>query len=333
MKYLNYVAMVAAALSILTHGLSPAQTYKAIGEYKLSGSGGRAIAVDTEGRRLFVAGDAGIQVLNADTGASIRAIPLKNATDVLLIPVMNGEEPGASTKGFASGNGEVISFSLADMKPSSTIKLPSSGTSSLCYDDDAKTVEAVSSGGYLMTINADTNKVLATAKLPTGSGQIACGTLSHVYVADTAANVVHVLNHESGKNDGDIPMMTGHKPTGMALDTKGRRLFVSCEDGVIEVIDTDAGFTFIELGGGQGPAGGTFVWTPQGKSGWKAAAFLAQGDGTLSGVRMNAYINYSLGGSYKLTAGLSSVAYDAKTHHLFMTASHDGSPVVVVAGY
>jgi len=310
-----------------------AQTYKTLGEYNLPGATVHGIAIDSDSRRLFVAGDDGIAVLNADTGAKLGDIQLKDAQDVLLIPVMNGEEQGASTKGFATGSGKVIAFSLADMKTTSTEELPTKGASSLCYDEDAKTVEAVSTGGSLATLDAESGKVVKSGHIATGAGQIACGTLNHVYVADTSANVIHVLNHGTGKNDGDYPIMTGSKPSGLALDTKGRRLFVACEDGVIEIIDTDSGFTFIELKGGVGAARETFAWTPQGKGQWKAASFVAQQDGTLTGIRMNAYINYTVGGQYKLTPGLGSVAYDAKTHHLFITAMHSGTPVVVVVGY
>jgi DNA-binding beta-propeller fold protein YncE len=310
-----------------------AQTYKILDEYKLPGTTAYGIAVDSDSRRLFVAGDDGITVLNADNGAKLGSIQMKGTQDVLLIPVVNGEEQGASTKGFATGDGKVIAFSLADMKTTSTEELPTKGTSSLCYDDDAKTVEAVSAGGSLQTIDAESGKLVKSGRIATGAGQIACGTLDHVYVADTSANVIHVLNHRTGKNDGDYPIMTGSKPSGLALDTKGRRLFVACEDGVIEIIDTDSGFTFIELKGGSGAARETFAWTPQGKGQWKAASFVAQQDGTLTGVRMNAYINYTVGGQYKLTPGLGSVAYDAKTHHLFITAMHAGTPVVAVAGY
>jgi DNA-binding beta-propeller fold protein YncE len=310
-----------------------AQTYKSLGEYSLPGATARGIAVDSDSRRLFVAGDDGVTVLNADTGVKLGSIPLKDAQDVLLIPVMNGEEQGASTKGFATGNGKVVAFSLADMKTISTEELPTKGASSLCYDDDAKTVEAVSAGGSLTTIEAESGKVVKSGHVATGAGQIACGTLDHVYVADTSANVVHVLNHGTGKNDGDYPIMTGNKPSGLALDTKGRRLFVACEDGVIEIVDTDSGFTFIELKGGNGAARETFAWTPQGNGQWKAASFVTQQDGTLTGVRMNAFINYTVGGRYKLTPELGSVAYDAKTHHLFIAAMHSGTPVVVVAGY
>src|SRR6516225_8772979 len=76
------------------------QTYKALGEYSLTGASVHGIAVDSESRRLFVAGDAEVTVLNADNGAKLGAIKMKNAQDVLLIPVMKGEEQGAATKGF-----------------------------------------------------------------------------------------------------------------------------------------------------------------------------------------------------------------------------------------
>ncbi len=312
-----------------------AQTYKAIGEYKLPGASAKGITVDSDGRRLYVAGGDGVTVLDVDTGVVSGTVGgLKDAQDVLLIPGMNGDEKAPATKGFASdATGHVVAFSLADMKQIATLKLDDSGPASLCYDMVEKTVEAVSAGGRLTTIDAGSNKAVKSGKIVTGAGQIVCGNMGHVYVADPGANVVHVLNHDTLQNDGDYPMKTGHKPTGLALDTKGRRLFVTCEDGTIEIIDTDSGFTFIELQGGTGPAHETFVWLPQGKGQWKAAAFVAQQDGTLSGIRMNAYINYSLGGQYKLKSGLGSIAYDDKTHHLFVTSMNSGSPVVVVAGY
>ena len=313
----------------------PAQTYKAVGEFKLPGVSAMGLAVDSDGRRLFVADGDGIAILNADTGAAMGTVSgLKGAQDVLLVPETRGDEAAPPTKGFASDEaGHVIAFSIADMKALATIKLDGPGPVSLCYDADAKTVEAVSAGGALATIDARTNKVVRAGKITTGTGQVVCGNMSHVYVADPTANVVHVLNHETMKIDGDYPMKTGNKPTGLALDTKGRRLFVTCADGVIEIIDTDAGFTFIELKGGTGVAHETFAWLPQGKGQWKAAAFVVQEDGTLSGIRMNAYINYSLGGQYKLSPGLGSVAYDDKTHHLFITSMDSGAPVVVVAAY
>ena len=321
--------------ALATASAASAQTYKAVGEFKLPGSAAGGIAVDPDGRRLLVAGDGGVVVLNADTGAVLGTVAqAKNASDVLVIPEMNGEEKAPATKAFATeGAGRVVAFTLADMKVIGSWKLEAAGPSSLCYDEDAHTVEVVSAAGALTSIDVTTNKVVKAGRIATGAGQVVCGNMGHVYVADPAANVVHVLNHDTMKNDGDYPMKTGSRPTGLALDTKGRRLFVACEDGTMEIIDTDSGFTFIELKGGSGVARETFAWLPQGKGQWKAAAFVTQADGTLTGIRMNAYINYSLGGTYKLSPGLGSVAYDDQTHHLYITSMKAGAPVVVVAGY
>lgn len=325
--------MLGGTLLISGFATASSQNYKAIAEFKLPGAAAQGIAVDAGGRRLFVAVDGGIAVLNADTGISLGMIPLAGAEDVLLVPGRADGTPVAATRGFATGDGKIISFSTPDLKGADAATLPTAGASSLCYDPEADLIVAVSAGGSLASLDARSGKLLGSAKVPTGAGQIACGTLNHVYVADTAANMVHVLNHATGKNEGDLPMTRGHQPSGLALDVKGRRLFVACQDGTIEIIDTDSGFTFIQLQGGKGPAKETFAWTPQGKGQWKAADFVAYEDGTLTGIRMNAYIRYVLGGEYKLSPGLRSIAYDSKTHHLFLPSIHHGAPVIVVAGY
>ncbi len=334
------VALIGAPVVLAS--IASAQTYRVIQQYKLPGDSARAIALDSSSRRLFVAGDDGITVLNADTGATLGTVSgIRNSEDVLLLPKMNGETPAASEVGYASdASGNVIAFSLRDLKPSSTIKLGAAGPSAICYDGEANTVEAVTRAGLLTTIDPTSNRVLNSRKVAPGEGQVVCGHLGRVYVADPSANVVHVLNHDSAEPDSDFPTRTsnfptatGNGPTGLALDPKGRRLFVSCNDGTIDIIDTDAGFTFIVLKGGTGAAHGTFAWLPQGKGEWKAAAFMGQTDGTLSGVRMNAFINYTMGGQYKLVPGLGPVAYDEKTHHLFFAATEAGTPTVVVVGY
>jgi hypothetical protein len=315
--------------------LLPAQAYRELTEYKLDAAPTSGIAVDSQSRRLFAGTADGIAVLNADTGAPLGKITgLTHTHDVLLIPPAENDDHAQITKGFAGDDsGHVIAFSAADMKPLATLKFPSSGAVSLCFDRAANAVEAVGAGGYLASIDPSTNKVIKSGQIPTGSGSVACGILNHVYVADPAANIVRVLNHDTIADEGDYPMKTCHRPSGLSLDTRGRRLFVGCEDGTIEIVDTDAYFTFIELKGGNGAARETFAWLPQGKGNWKAAAFIAHDDGTLSAVRMNAFINYSLGGQYKLRQGIGSVAYDDKTHHLFITCLNAAAPGVLVVGY
>jgi DNA-binding beta-propeller fold protein YncE len=319
--------------SFCATALLSAQTYRELTEYKLDAVPTSGIAVDSADRKLFAGTADGIAVLNADTGAYLGKIAgLTHMHDVLLIPPAEDDEHSRITKGFAGDDsGHVIAFSTADMKPLATMKLPTSGAVSLCFDSAANAVEAISASGSVASIDASSNKVIKSGQVPTGSGGVACGILNRVYVADPAANIVRVLNHDTIADEGDYPMKTCHKPSGLSLDTKGRRLFVGCEDGLIEIVDTDAYFTFIELKGGSGAARETFAWLPQGKGNWKAAVFIAHDDGTFSVVRMNAFINYSLGGQYKLRQGIGTIAYDEKTHHLI--CSNAASPGVLVVGY
>lgn len=332
---MNRITRSLATLCILAAAHLHAQTYHELTQYKLPSTVTSGIAIDSQSRKLFVGTADGVAVLNADSGASLGKISgIGHTHDVLLIPPPEADEHANITKGFAADDaGHLVAFSVADLKPLASLKLPTSGAVSLCFDAEANTVEAVSAGGSIISVGAQSNKIVKSGQLPTGAGAIACGTLNHVYVADPTANIVRVINHDTMADDGDYAMKSGHKPSGLVLEPKGRRLFVTCEDGTMEVIDTDAGFTFIELKGGSGQAHETFAWLPQGKGQWKAAAFIVQDDGTLSAVRMNAFINYSLAGQYKLRPGIRSVAFDEKTHHLFIGSSDVNAPAVLVVGY
>lgn len=319
-----------AAFTLLCVPPAIAQTYKPIATYKVPVGSAAAIAVDSASRRLYVAGSGGVAVLNVETGEVLGTLAgIKNATDVLIIPA-GDEGSGPSTTGFAATESGVTMFDLASAKADITAR--SAGAASLCYDPFTNTVVAVGPDS-LTSIDAKNGSVLGSAKLHAGSGQIACGTLGHVYVADPDANVIHVLNHKTLRDDGDYPVSDGTRPTGLTLDTKGRRLFVSCENGAVDVIDTDSGFTFIEMHSGSGTAHGTFAWTPQGAGRWKAAAFFTHADGTLTGVRMMAYINYTLGGEWKIAPKIGSIAYDAQSHRLFVSSAGEDSPGITVLGY
>lgn len=324
-----------SAIALFGSAALNAQTYRELNQYKLPSAATSGIAIDRGSRKLFVGTAEGVAVLNADSGAALGKITgITRIHDVLLVPPPDEDEHAKAEKGVASDeSGRIVVFTVADLKPLASLKLPTEGPVSLCFNAASNTVEAVSAGGSIASVDVASNKIVRSGQLKTGAGAIACGILNKIYVADPSGNVVRVLNSRTGTEEGSIPMLTGHKPSGLVLEPKGRRLFVTCEDGTIEIVDTDADFTFIELKGGVGQAHETFAWLPQGKGQWKAAAFIAQEDGTLSAVRMNAFINYSLAGHYKLQPGIRSIAYDDKSHHLFVVSGASGTPALLVVGY
>lgn len=327
---LRCLVILAALSGIVSVVPAVAQTYKTLARYKLSAGSPAAIAVDAAHRRIYVAESSGVAVLNADTGASMGAVAgIDNASDVLVLPTKSDEGTGKSSTGFAVTRSGVAMFDLASQKV--TAKADAAGAVSLCYDRFTETIAAVGPD-TIAGIDAVTGKLIGVAKVHAGSGQIACGILGHVYVADSDANVVHILNHITLRGDGDYAMPAGSRPSGLTLDTRGRRLFVACEDGSIQIVDTDAGFTLSRFHSGSGPAHGVFAWKPQETSGWKAGAFFAHDDGTLSGIRMMAFINYTLGGAWKIAPRIGSIAYDERSHRLYVASSSGNASGILVLG-
>lgn len=317
-------AAIVVTVVCAAHG--SAQDYKQVATYQISAGSAMAAAVDATGRRLYVAGSGGVAVLNVDTGRQLGTIAgIHSATDVLLV---SGTTDGGKV-GFAVNDDGVTIFSLQTGRSTRTI--PISGASRLCFDPFSDQVIAVGQN-TMASVNAVSGQLVNSGNVHAGEGQIACGTLGHVYAADPDANVVHVLNHKTLKNDGDYSMTVGRMPVGLTLDTRGRRLFVACKDGTIEILDTDAGFSFSHMDSGSGVAHGLFVWTPQGKDQWKAGAFFSHDDGTLTGIRMMAYIRYVPGGEWKIAPGEGGLAYDEKTHHLIVVSGSSGSASVAVLG-
>jgi DNA-binding beta-propeller fold protein YncE len=319
------VVLGVLAFSLCISQALAADAYKVLGEYRLQGGAAKGIGIDPSGRRLFVASGDRVEVLNADTGAAMGIISQTDAQEVLLV--------NDSRRGFASGNGSITMFDTEILKVLRVTSLQASGGGSMCYSNYRNAVYVISSkSGDISAVDAKSGELLRTASLEPGLGQIACGSFDYLFVASPEKNVVHVVSARTLAVLGDYPMKSGERPTGMALDTVGRRLFVACANGWDEIIDTDAGFIFQEIEIGKGPARSAFAMLPQGMGGWRGAAFVASDDGTFSLIRMNAFVDYSLGGKVTLPTSVHSVALDEKSHRLFVTAKRQGKPVVLVLG-
>ncbi|MDE2340416.1 MAG: hypothetical protein KGL21_05035, partial [Alphaproteobacteria bacterium] len=53
---------------------------------------------------------------------------------------------------------------------------------------------------------------------------------------------------------------------------------------------------------------------------WKGVTMLAHDNGTISLIRMEAFIRYSAAGEIKLQQGLGPIAYDPTTHRFIVAA-------------
>ena len=315
--------LILAACVLPSSAYAADNGYHIITRYKLSGRGKVGnVQVDPEARRLYVAHGDRVDVLNADTGAVAGTIPSNGSNDVVLAPDIK--------RGFISnGTGASVTiFDPATLKVIKTAKLNAENPSALEYDPDVKRVFVVTTGG-VTALDADSGEVAGSVTLDGRLGRLVSNDYGRLYVAAEDKNAIHVVDTTSVKFLGDFPIGDGEGPTGVALDASGRRLFVACANGHLPVIDTDIGFTFQELSIGKNAVSDVFAFTPQGKTGWRGGVFVASSDGTLSLIKMNAFINYSAEGQVKLPSGVGSIAFDSKTHRIFLPTSN-GAEILVV---
>ena len=298
--------------------------YHVLARYKLAGRGKTGnVRVDAEARRLYVAHGDRVDVLNVDTGAQAGSIPASGSNDIVLAP--------EAKHGFISNStsASLTMFDPGTLKVLKTIKLNADKPGALEYDPGAKRIFVATNGG-VTAIDSDSGEVRGSVSLEGRLSSLVSNNYGRLYVAAEDKNVVHVVDTDDLKLLGDFPIGNGQGPSGLALDPSGRRLFVACANGHLPIVDTDIGFTFQELEIGKGSVNDVFTFNPQGKGGWRGAVFAASSDGTLSLIKMNAFINYSRDGEVKIQSGIDSLAFDPKTHRLFLPSSSNLAEVLVV---
>src|SRR5215475_13786560 len=133
--------------------------YHVLTTYKLTGPGKPGnVRVDSEARRLYVTHGDRVDVLNADTGASVGTVPAKGSNDIVLAP---GLKHGFISNGSAAS---VMMFDPATLKVMKTIKLDAQNPDALEYDEDVNRVFVTTASG-VTAIDANLGQVAGNVAL------------------------------------------------------------------------------------------------------------------------------------------------------------------------
>lgn len=324
--------LAAAFLAALSEMALPATAQENAGyhvraEYKLEGSGSMGnLWVDSAARRLYVAHADRVEVLNADTGSHEGSMPAQDAASVLMA--------AGTGHGFFSNraSGSVTMFDPASLNVTRTIPTGAKEPESLVFDPDADRVFVIAPGSAeVVALDARTGDVAGRVLLQGHLRGAATNGMGSLFVAAEDLNAIHVVDTHTLKFLGDFPSGDAQGPVSLAIDPAGRRLFAACADGKLAIIDTDIGFTFQELPIAAGAAASVFTFTPQGKGGWKGADFVTGDAGAMTLIQMNAFIRYSVGGSVSIPKGIHALAYDPRTHRIYLSVSAPQPEVLALA--
>jgi len=267
------------------------------------------IAVDADARRIYVSHGTHVVVLDADTQAVVGDIP--DTQGVHGIAIASG-----AGRGFVS-NGRANNITMFDVKTLKTLGTIPAGTNpdAIIYDPATKRVFAMNGrSGDITAIDPSDGKVAGTISVG-GKLEFAAadgrGTL-FVNVEDKS-ELVHI-DAEKLTVLHRWPLAPCTEPSGLAMDTKTRRLFVGCDNKMMAIVNADTGKIVTTLPTGEGTDA----------SGFDPAtgfAFTSNGEGTLTVVHEDSPDKFSVVENVPTKKSARTMALDPKTHNIFLPAA------------
>jgi YVTN family beta-propeller protein len=245
--------------------------YSVLAQWKIGGEGGwDYLTSDPAAHRLYVTHGPRVEVLDSDTGKVVGSITgLKGTHGVAL--------DDSGKYGYVSDGGAnaVVVF---DRKSLATVASIPAGTNpdGIVFEPKTKTVWAFNGRSSNATvIDTAQRKVVATIAL---SGKpefpVADGT-GTVFANIETKNEIVRFDAAAKTITATWPVADCDSPSGLAIDTAGRRLFAVCDGGKMAVIDANTGKTVANPSIGEGPDSARY-------DAKRKLAFSSNGGGTLT---------------------------------------------------
>jgi DNA-binding beta-propeller fold protein YncE len=209
----------------------------------------QAFRADAASRRLFIAGQGVVDVVDLDTDKRLGQVDIAGRVSAIaLAPELN--------LGFAatSPDNAVVLFDLKTLK---TVKTVPAGANPMAleYEPKTKRLFVSTSSGKVTVIDVDKGTVAGSVAVGGRLRGMAADTRGHLFVADEERNVVHVVDVRNLKVNGNMPTWPASGPTALLLDNKERRVYVATSSGRMVVLDPDIGQMVGHVAIGKGDSG------------------------------------------------------------------------------
>ena len=303
-KLLTVVVIVAAAFA--------AEGYKVLNKIKIGGTGGwDYCAVDSAARRLYASHGTSVEVVDIEAGKVVGSIQQLHGVHGIAIAADLG-------KGFIS-NGQSNSVTIFDLKGLAKTGEPATGGNpdSICYEPKTQRVFTFNGrSNDSSAIDAKSNEIVGTVKL---------GGKPEFCAVDGAGKIYNNLEDTSEVIEIDAAKLTvlrraslapADGPSGLAIDTKDKKLFSVCSNKMMAVTDIKTLKVIATPAIGQGP-------DAAGYDPGIGLAFSSNGEGTLTIVK-------SVNGKWDAVdtvateRGARTMTVDEKTHRVYLLAAEYG---------
>jgi DNA-binding beta-propeller fold protein YncE len=286
--------------------------YHILNEVKIGGEGGwDYLIVDSAARRLYASHATHVVVVDIDKNTVVGDIPdTPGVHGIALAPELN--------KGFISngrGNNVTI-FDLKTLKPTGTVAAEMN-PDAIRYDAKSGRVFAFNGRSRSATvIDAKTGMAVGNIALPGKPEFAQADGKGSVFVNIEDTNEIVQIDAAKATVMKKYALTGCEGPSGLAIDTKARRLFSVCGNRTMAISDPDKGTVVGTVAIGAGPDG--VVFDPG-----TGYAMSSNGDGTLTIVQQS-------GGKYDVLEniaterGARTIALDEKTHRVYLPTATAG---------
>lgn len=290
---------------------APAPAYHLAKNVSVPGDGGwDYLTVDEGARRLYIARSSHVSVVNIDTGQVVGDIPDLAGVHGVAVDTADG-------RGFTSNgrDNSVTIFDLKTLKKIGTVPV-GVGPDTIIFDPPTKRVFTFNGRGQSATaIDAVSGRVAGTVPLPGHPEFAVSDGRGHIFNNIEDKGEIADINARTLKVEHAWPLAPGEGPSGLAMDTKHRRLFAVCDNQKMVVLDADSGRVAATPAIGNGPDACAFDVKSQ-------IVFSSNGqDGTLTVLREIGPDQYQAVGTVTTQPGARTMALDPKTHRVLTVAA------------
>ena len=316
MEHIRNIAFAIVALAFSSGGPTfaaddPTPDYRITKSIAL-GSGERwdYVTFDPTGKRVYVAHGDHVTVVDETKGEVIGQIGIfPGGTHGIAVSAETNQ--GYTDDGKA---GTATVFDLTSLRPSKMIPA-APGADGIIYEPIT---------GYIYVINGDSGSLtVIDPKTNTSISTINVGAALEAGLADGkgALFVDGAENHDIVKVDAKSNKVEAHfdmpackRPHGLALDSETHRLFATCANNILVVVDADSGANVATVPIGSGSDGAAFDPV-------RKLIFSSNSDGTLSVIQEKDAQTFVAAATIKTTRGARTMAIDPKTGRLFLVAA------------
>ncbi|MGI8437442.1 MAG: YncE family protein [Chthoniobacterales bacterium] len=284
-------------------------------------------------KEIPIGGEGGWDILSVDSAA--HRLYLSHATKVVVIDLEKNtvageiaETPGVHAflpvpelgRGFSS-NGKEAKASVVDLKTLQTISKIDTGEGPDAMAYDAKRGEVYifnHKGSSATVVDAKEAKVVATIPLD-GSPEfgVADSAAGRVYVNIEDKSEVAVIDTAKHEVVAHWPLAPGEEASGIALDAAHHRLFSTCHNRMMTMIDTESGKVVTTAAIGTGVDGCAFDDATQ-------LAFASCGEGLVTIAKEEAPDKLIVVQTLKTQRGARTIALDPSTHRIYLPTAEFG---------